>query len=54
MQFGIGRASADGAASARRVTIVAHTVAILFNLVMLVSFTPVAVCDHWGEGGRVR
>jgi hypothetical protein len=54
MQFGIGRASAAGAASATRATIVAQMVAILFNLVMLVSFTPVAVCDHWREGGPVR
>jgi hypothetical protein len=47
MQFGVGRASApEGAASATRASIVAHTVAILFRLVMLVSFAPVAVCDH--------
>jgi hypothetical protein len=47
MQFGIGRASAaDGPASVTRASIVVHTVAILFSLVMLVSFAPVAVCDH--------
>jgi hypothetical protein len=52
MQFGIGRASADDAASATRASIVTHTVAILFSLVMLVSFAPVTVCDHHAKVGE--